>query len=421
MHEVGGRRMFQFMTSTRICFGEGVLTQSFSTINQYGYSVLLVSGKDSSRFNHVVDYLRSQKMHYQHVAISGEPYIKIIESISERGRLFQPDVIVAIGGGSVIDTGKAISALIPNKGNLYDYVEAVGRSVPLKAKPIPFIAIPTTASSGSEVTRSAVLKSGQDRIKVSLHCPEMLPDVALVDPSLTYGTNPYISSRGAMDAFVHLMEAYVCGEPNPITDMICEEGLKRIRDSIIPACLEDDYHARHDISFAAMLGGMASSNAKLGAAYGLASALGGKLNAPHAVITARLAPYVMQENIIAARREEREDILTRYFRLAQILTGKNHTHVDDSVLWVNQMLEQLPIPELSSFGVCKTSFEDVAADALVSSFIRGNPFPLNKDRLTSILEQVCSCEGHCDERITESFSDMEFLLDPTAIHSESTK
>ncbi len=414
--------MFQFMTSTKIFFGEGVLKESLSIINQYGYSVLLVSGKDVSRFNFIVEYLKSQKMHYQHVAISGEPYIRVVEEIAQKARIFQPDVVVAIGGGSVIDTGKALAALIPNKGNLYDYVEAVGRRVPIKSKPLPFIAIPTTASTGAEVTQNAVLKSGQDKIKVSLKSPEMLPDVALIDPSLTYGMDVGKSARGAMDAFVHLMEAYVCGEPNLITDMICEEGFKRIRNSILPACLEDNHQARNDISFAAMLGGMALSNAKLGAAHGLASALGGKIDAPHAVISSRLAPFVMEENINTAIRENRKDILKRYFKLAQILTGRKHTHVRDAVLWVNMMLDQLPIPDLSEYGVCRTSFDKVADDALVSSSIKGNPFPLNKARLMSILNQVCLCEGDGEVVTVEtSNNEVEFLWDPTEKQSESAK
>lgn len=414
--------MFQFMTSTKICFGEGVLKDSLSIINQYGYSVLLVSGKDVSRFNFIVEYLQSQKMHYQHVAISGEPYIRVVEEIAQKARVFQPDVVVAIGGGSVIDTGKALAALIPNKGNLYDYVEVVGRRVPIKAKPLPFIAIPTTASTGSEVTQNAVLKSGQDKIKVSLRSPEMLPDVALIDPSLTYGMDVAKSARGAMDAFVHLMEAYVCGEPNLITDMICQEGFKRIRNSILPACLEDNHQARIDISFAAMLGGMALSNAKLGAAHGLASALGGKIDAPHAVISSRLAPFVMEENINTAIRENRKDILKRYFKLAQILTGRKHTHVRDAVLWVNMMLDKLPIPNLSEYGVCRTSFDKVADDALVSSSIKGNPFPLNKTRLMSILNQVCLCESSGEVVTVEtSNNEVEFLWDPTEKQSESAK
>lgn len=388
--------MFQFMTSTRIVFGEGALQSSLSLFNQYGYSVLLVTGKRTERANPIIRYLKSQKMRYQHVAISGEPNITMVEETANMGRKFKPEIVVAIGGGSVLDTGKALAAIIPNQGDVYDYVEVVGRSVPLKTKPLPFIAIPTTASTGSEVTRNAVLRSGQDQVKVSLRSPDMLADMAIVDPTLTYGMDSYTSGRGAMDAFTHLMEAYVCGDPNPLTDMICEEGLRRLKKSILPACLNDDFAARSDLSFAAMLGGMATTNAKLGAAHGLASALGGKLHAPHSVITARLAPHVMTENIRAAKVMQRNDVLHRYAKVAQILTGRINAHIEDSVLWVNMMLDKLKLPELREFGVCSTSFEQVAEDALKSVAIKGNPLPLTEGRLVYILQQVCECDGRCE-------------------------
>jgi len=388
--------MFQFMTSTRIIFGEGALQSSLSVINQYGYSVLLVTGKNTDRASPILHYIKQQNMRYQHVAISGEPNITMIEETALVGRKFKPDMVIAMGGGSVLDMGKALAAVIPNQGDVYDYVEVVGRNVPLKSKPIPFIAIPTTASTGSEVTRNAVLRSGQDQVKVSLRSPDMLADVAIIDPTLTYGTDKFTSGRGAMDAFTHLMEAYVCGDPNPLTDMICEEGLRRLSASILPACLQDNYKARSDISFAAMLGGMAITNAKLGAAHGLASALGGKLDAPHSIITARLAPFVMQENINAAKRAGRSDVLHRYSKIAQILTGRVNACREDAILWTKMMLEKLAIPKLNTFGVCATSFDMVAEDALKSVAIKGNPLPLTQERLTYILGQVCQCKGSCE-------------------------
>ncbi|NLS11380.1 iron-containing alcohol dehydrogenase [Vibrio sp. SM6] len=383
--------MFQFMTATRIIFGEGALQSSLSLINQYGYSVLLVTGKEHQRAQPVIDYIQAQKLRYQHVAISGEPNIAMVEQTAVVSRKFQPDVVVAVGGGSVIDTGKALAAIVPNQGNVYDYVDLVGRSVPLKTFPLPFIAIPTTAASGAEVTRSAVLKSGQDQLKVSLRSPEMVADVAIVDPTLTYGTDPYTSGRGALYAFTHLMEAYVCGDPNPLTDMICEEGLKRLAHSIYLGCLEDDAKGRHDLSFAAMLGGMAITNAKLGAAHALASALGGKLDAPHSVISAQLAPHVMRENIAAAKIAKRGDVIERYQAIARILTGQDDADAQDAVVWLEQALVTLQLPTLRSFGVCQTSFEQVANDALMSVAIKGNPLPLTHERLTYILDQVCDC------------------------------
>lgn len=383
--------MFQFMTATRIIFGEAALQQSLSVIHQYGQRVLLVSGKSPQRARQVLDYLEQQKIRYQHVSVWAEPNITMVEECAANGRRFKPDVVVAIGGGSVIDMGKALAAIIPNQGNVYDYVEVVGRNVPLKTHPLAFIAIPTTASTGAEVTRNAVLRSGQDKVKVSLRNPDMLADVAIVDPTLTYGTDCVTSGRGAMDAFVHLMEAFVCGEPNPLTDMICEQGLRCLSRSVVAACLHDDKPARSDLSFAAMLGGMAITNAKLGAAHGLASALGGKIEAPHSVITARLAPYVMQENIHAAQLARREEVLERYRRLARLLTGRRNAGMDDSILWVKMMLDRLGIPPLARYGVCDTPFEQVAQDALKSHAIKGNPIPLTYERLIYILHQVCDC------------------------------
>ncbi|KHD26710.1 alcohol dehydrogenase [Vibrio caribbeanicus] len=389
--------MFQFMTSTRIIFGEGALQSSLSVLNQFGYSVLLVSGKTTDRASVLINYLKSQNMRYQHVAISGEPNITMVEETALVGRKFKPDMVVAIGGGSVLDMGKALAAVIPNQGDVYDYVEVVGRNVPLKSKPLPFIAIPTTASTGSEVTKNAVLRSGQDQVKVSLRSPDMLADVAIVDPTLTYGTDLYTSGRGAMDTFTHLMEAYVCGDPNPLTDMICEEGLRRLSRSLLAGCIDDDFRARSDLSFAAMLGGMAITNAKLGAAHGLASALGGKLQAPHSVITARLAPHVMAENIKVAQQQGRNDLLSRYTHMAKLLTGKEDASREEAITWVSWALAKLNLPQLSQFGVCATSFETVAEDALKSVAIRGNPIPLTKERLTYILEQVCECRGDCEQ------------------------
>ncbi|KLV10792.1 MULTISPECIES: iron-containing alcohol dehydrogenase [Photobacterium] len=383
--------MFQFMTSTRIVFGEGALVNSLSALNQFGYSVLLVTGKSSQRAEPVIHYLKQQGMRYQQVAIHDEPLIAMVEEMAAMGRKFRPDMVLAIGGGSVLDTGKALAALIPNQGSVYDYVEVVGRCVPFQAKPLPFIAVPTTAGTGSEVSKNAVLRSAQENVKVSLRSPDMLADLAIVDPTLTYGMDQLTSACCGMDAFTHLMESYVCGAPNPLTDMVCEEGLRRLAGAILPACEDDDPRARSDMSFAAMLGGMALANAKLGAAHGLASSLGGRLKAPHGLITAQLAPYVMQENVLAAREAGRADVLNRYRQLACLLTGRMNAEIIDGILWTKRTLKRLNLPQVSEYGLCRTMFDEVAEDALRSNAIKGNPLPLNKVRLLSILTQMCQC------------------------------
>ncbi|MGF1736076.1 iron-containing alcohol dehydrogenase [Photobacterium satsumensis] len=384
--------MFQFMTATRIIFGEGALNNSLSTLNQFGYSVLLVTGRDSVRAEPLISYFKQQGMRYQQVAVHGEPLIAMVEEMAAMGRKFRPDMVLAIGGGSVLDAGKALAALIPNQGSVYDYVEVVGRNVPLQAKPIPFIAVPTTAGTGSEVSKSAVLRSAQENVKVGLRSPDMLPDLAIVDPTLTYGMDPVMSGCCGMDAFTHLMESYVCGEPNPLTDMVCEEGLRRLSGAILAACEDDDPRARSDMAFAAMLGGMALANAKLGAAHGLASSLGGRLQAPHGLITAQLAPYVMQENVLAAREAGRADVLNRYRQLACILTGRMNAEIIDGINWTKRTLKRLNLPSVTEYGFCNVMFDEVAEDALLSNSIKGNPLPLNNERLLSILNQMCQCK-----------------------------
>jgi alcohol dehydrogenase class IV len=388
--------MFQFMTPTKIVFGPGALEQSLSIVNQYGYSVLLVTGENSQRASIVIDYLLEQNMRYQHLAVSGEPNITMVEEAAAVSRRFKPDMVIAMGGGSAIDMGKSLAAIIPNQGNVYDYVEVVGRNVPLKSNSLPMITIPTTASTGAEVSNKAVLRSAQDQVKVSLRSPNIFPDIAIVDPSLTYTTKASIVSRGAMATFNHLLEAYVCGEPNPLTDMICEQGLKKLSENVIAATVDADAKAREQLSFAATLGGIAISNVKLGAAHGLSSSLGGKLNIAHSIITARLAPIVMAENIAVAQQEGRADIIARYKIVSEIMTKNSHARHDDCIGWAQMMLEQLRLPSLTDYGICQTSFDQVARDALQSNSIKGNPVPLTEQRLIYILQQVCACVSSAD-------------------------
>ena len=397
--------MFQFMTSTRIVFGEGAMSDSLSLLNQFGYSVLLVTGQDQQRSQPLEQYFKQQGMRYQRLVIKGEPLIAMVEELAAMGRIFCPDMVIGIGGGSVLDVAKSLAALIPNQGCVYDYVDVVGRNVPLQVKSLPSIAIPTTAGTGAEVSKSAVLQSAQEQVKVNLSNVELFPDLAIIDPTLTYGMDAVLSGYCGMDAFTHLMEAYVCGEPNPLTDMICEEGLRRIAMSILPACKDDHYPSRSNMAFAAMLGGMASSNVKLGAAHGLASALGGRLEAPHGLITARLSPYVMKENISVATELGRSDVLARYRKVAVILTMNIDASVEEGVQWVEGMLTKLQLPLLSDYGLCNTMFEEVADDALRTSAIKGNPLPLNQERLMTILRQVCRCDYHYQASL---FSGIEY-------------
>ncbi|WP_413113270.1 iron-containing alcohol dehydrogenase [Thaumasiovibrio sp. DFM-14] len=380
--------MFQFMTSNKVIFGEGALSQSLSMLGRYGYSVLLVTGKGGERAEPLINYMKQQGMRYQQVAVWGEPVIAMVEELAAMGRRFAPDMVVAVGGGSVMDVGKTLAAIIPNQGSVYDYLEVIGRNLPFKNAPLPCIAVPTNAGTGSEVTRNAVLKSAQENIKVNIRDESLLPDVAIIDPTLTYGMGRALSARSGLDAYTHLMEVYVCNAPNPFSDMVCEEGLRKLSGAIFLACEDDDFRARADMAFASMLGGMARSNASLGAAHGLSAALGGRLSAPHGTITARLAPFVMAENIAVAKQMGRNDVLNRYRRLAVLLTDNMQAKPQDAIEWTNNALNRLQIPSLQMYGLAYDMFDGIAEDALRSTAIKGNPLPLTNERLIHILEQV---------------------------------
>ena len=233
-------------------------------------------------------------------------------------------MVIGLGGGSAIDTGKAIAALLTNPGDPLDYLEVIGRGQALQQTPLPYIAIPTTAGTGSEVTRNAVLASHEHHVKVSLRSPLMLPRVAIVDPELTYSLPPAITASTGLDALTQLIEPYTCNSPNPMIDAICREGMQRAARSLKRAYQNgSDAAAREDMSIAALFGGMALANAKLGAVHGFAGPLGGLFPAPHGMICARLLPFVVEANVRALQmREPDSPVLKRYDEVAQLLTGR---------------------------------------------------------------------------------------------------
>lgn len=211
-------------------------------------------------------------------------------------------MVIGLGGGSVLDAGKAIAALVTNLGNVFDYLEVIGKGQPLVNAPLPFIAIPTTAGTGTEVTRNAVLGSPAHGVKVSLRSPMMLPSLAIVDPELTYGLPPEITASSGLDALTQLIEPFVSVKANPMTDAICREGIRHAAKSLRTVYHNGaDASAREGMSLASLFGGLALANAALGAVHGFAGPLGGMLNAPHGAICAKLLPLVMEVNIKVLR------------------------------------------------------------------------------------------------------------------------
>ncbi len=298
------------------------------------------------------------------------------------------DLVIAIGGGSAIDAGKAIAAMLTNEGELLDFVEVIGRGKTLPYRPAPFIAIPATAGTGAEVTRNAVLSSPEQRVKVSLRSPLMLPRLAVVDPELTYGLPPALTASTGLDALTQLIEPYVSCRANPIVDGFCVEGLQRVSRSLRVACFTGhNKAAREDMALAGLFSGIALTNAGLGAVHGFAAPIGGMFPAPHGAVCAALLPHVMAANIRALRERAPDgNALRRYGEIGQLLTGKTTATPDKGVEWVGELVAELGIPRLSSYGIEKKHVGELTEKASSASSMKGNPTVLTAEELADVLD-----------------------------------
>jgi alcohol dehydrogenase class IV len=377
---------FEFATANRIIFGAGKLNELSKLIDDGVKHLLLVQGRSSDAIPRVREILSACDI--TEFQVHGEPTLELVRAGVEAAKGCH--MVIGIGGGSVLDTGKAIAALITNPGDVMDYLEVVGKGHPLVNAPLPYIAIPTTAGTGSEVTRNAVIEVTGQAVKVSLRSPLMLPRVALVDPELTYYLPPSITASTGLDALTQLIEPFVSIKANPMTDAICREGMHHAARSLKRAYMNGmDKDAREGMSLASLFGGLALANAGLGAVHGFAGPLGGMLHAPHGALCACLLPLVMDANIKALEtRQPGHPALLRYAEVAQIVTGDGSAMARDGVEWARQLVEDLNIPGLSDYGMSEENFPEAVEKTLQASSFKGNPIPLNEDELKEILEQA---------------------------------
>jgi alcohol dehydrogenase class IV len=299
-------------------------------------------------------------------------------------------MVIGIGGGSVIDTGKVVAALITNRGPLIDCLEVIGSAQPLVYATAPYIAIPTTAGTGSEVTRNAVLGSPDHHVKVSMRSPFMLPNLAVVDPELTVSLPPSITATSGLDAFTQLMEAFVSSQANAMTDGICREGLIRATESLQRAYENGaDRAAREKMSLASLFSGLALANAKLGAVHGIAGPLGGMIPGAHGAICAGLLPHVVETNIKALQTRAGDSPgLARYNELARMLTQNPEARAEDGIAWIKNLCQKLQIQSLAQLGLSKADFPAVAAKSQVASSMQGNPIRLTEAEILEILNKA---------------------------------
>jgi alcohol dehydrogenase class IV len=379
---------FEFASASRIIFGDGSASQLPQLALEKGRQALLVTDSfQPESVSRLIDSLQDADLRITHFSISGEPTVEVIDEAKAIAISAGCDLVISIGGGSVIDTGKASAALIPNAGETLDYLEVIGAGRKLRAAPLPFIALPTTAGTGAEVTKNAVIGSQAHRVKVSLRDNRMLADIALVDPRLTHSVPPAVTASTGMDALTQVLEPFVSHLANPLTDAICVEGLRRAGRSLRRVYADPgDAAAREDMALTSLLGGLALANAKLGAVHGFAGVLGGMYDAPHGAICAALLPPVIEANIRALHTRHPDNLaLKRYECAAQFLLSDRNATAQDAMDWISETSRFFDIPRLGAYGLREGDFGEIAAKSSAASSMQGNPIALNADELKEIL------------------------------------
>lgn len=381
---------FEFATATRIIFGAGTVSKTGSLAAPFGRTGLLVTGAKPERAGPVRHSLKASGLEWSEFSVSGEPTVAVAMAGVDAARRCGASFVLACGGGAVIDAGKAIAALASNPGDPVDYLEVIGKAMPLAHDPLPFIALPTTAGTGAEVTRNAVLGSPEHRVKVSLRDARMLPRVAVIDPQLALDLPPSLTAATGLDALTQLLEPLVSSRANPFTDALCRDGLPRAA-SALPKAYADgsDLAARTEMALAALYGGLALANAGLGAVHGFAGPIGGMFSAPHGAICAALLAPVWRENVATLQRQSPGSVaLPRYAEAARLLTGSATASLEDGHRHLCELVSATKIPGLRTYGIVRDDFAAIASKASAASSMKGNPVPLDTAGMLRILEEA---------------------------------
>lgn len=386
---------FEFASATRIVFGAGAFRELPALAAELvggteRARALVVSGRSDERSRLLLECLTDGAIDCELFRVEGEPTVGLVRAGRQQAALSRRTLVIGFGGGSAIDAAKAIAALATNPGDPIDYLEVIGRNRPLTQPPLPVIAVPTTAGTGAEVTRNAVLAAPEHRVKVSLRSPLMLPAVALVDPELTHAVPPAITATTGLDALTQLIEPFVCARANPLTDGLCREGIMRAARSLLRAYRNGgDADARADMAIASLFGGLALANAGLGAVHGFAGPIGGMFPAPHGAVCAALLPHVMAANLRALQQRSPDNAaMARYHEVGRLVTGSAAATATDGVRWVERLREDLDVPPIGFYGVREGDLPLIVEKALVASSMKANPIALTRDELLEILREA---------------------------------
>ncbi len=378
---------FEFATASRIVFGFGVSEGVGQLAAEWGQHAFIATGLPAERLEPLLESLNKAAVSSTILRVEREPTLDFVQQGLELARRQGCDMVIGIGGGSAIDTAKAIAALLANPGDPLDYLEVIGKAQPLKRPSLPCLAIPTTAGTGAEVTRNSVLSVPEKRLKVSLRSPFMLPKVALVDPQWCLSLPPTVTAYTGLDALTQLIEPFVCNQPNPITDALAREGLRHAAWALRRAYYDgQDHEARQAMSLASLLSGLALANARLGAVHGFAAVLGGRYEAHHGALCARLLPIVCEVNLRAlVQRAPQNPALPRYHEIARLLTGHPQADAWLGIQWLEELVRELQVPSLATYGVLEADIPEICAQAAQASSMKGNPLPLTTEEMEEIL------------------------------------
>jgi alcohol dehydrogenase class IV len=388
---------FEFISVGQVIFGPGRWQQLGELIRPLGSKTLLVTNAgqpgDGGTVDDVIGLMDRSGIRVSCFRQQGEPRVEDVEAALAVARAQQCDSLVALGGGSAIDTGKAVAGLLTNGGSVLDYMEVIGRGQKLTRPAAPWIAVPTTAGTGAEVTRNAVIGCAEKRFKASLRSELLLPRIALVDPSLAIGVPREVTASSGMDALCQLIESFTSNRAQPLTDGLALRGIElaaRALPRVVAA--GDDLDSRSDMAVAALISGITLTNVGLGAVHGFAAPAGANYPIPHGAVCARLLPPVIEANVAALRARSPDDpCLAKYAQVGRALTGTSdpdRVAIAAGIRYLNDLVEELQIPPLRHFGLTPDGFADLAALARQASSMRYNPVPLDEQALLKILHQA---------------------------------
>lgn len=384
---------FQFSRLPLIYFGPEKIKLLPGLIKRYGTVITLVTDQQSfintPYAAELFNSFREQGISYHHVVIDSEPSPEMIDDASEKLKNAQIDSVVSIGGGSVMDAGKAVSAMMYKTESVREYLEGVG-TMDHPGTKLPFIALPTTSGTGSEATKNAVLsQTGKDGFKKSLRHDNFVPDIAVVDPMLTESCPQTITAASGMDCFTQLTESFLSDKSCEYTDAFAWEGLKAIKSSLLESYLNGANHeARSNMSFAALTSGICLANAGLGAVHGFASSIGGMFDIPHGVICGTLMASANSINVRELRKNHINDkALNRYALLGRLFLdteGRSDTfYIDGFIEYLRKLSEELRLPHLRQYGI---EDKDLGPISSITE-LKNNPVILTTEDLTEILKE----------------------------------